>query len=161
MKIVKRVVQGLVLVGFILLSMLSIYIFISGPSLPENTDDIIEEVLANPLPELLNGETGYARSDDLNIWYEHTAPQDSSKGMVLLIMGISNDALGWPQRFLDGLVAAGYEVVRFDHRGTGMSDWVDDWDASDPYALSDMAQDGIAIRVTSGIGTGSCGLCDV
>lgn len=145
MKIFKNVLKGLVLALFILLALLSIYIYTSGPALPDNTDEIIEEVIANPLPEILKGATGYATSGNLQIWYEHLTPRDSSKGTVLLFMGISNDALGWPQSFIDGLVVAGYEVIRFDHRGTGMSDWVDTWDASDPYSLSDMADDGIAL----------------
>ncbi|MFK7848932.1 MAG: alpha/beta fold hydrolase [Rhodothermales bacterium] len=151
MKLFKNILKGLLLALFILLALLSAYIYRSGPSLPDNTDSIIEQVIANPLPEILQGDTGFAVSDGLKIWYEHTTPQDSSKGVVLLIMGISNDALGWPASFLDGLVEAGYEVIRFDHRGTGMSDWVDDWDPADPYSLTDMADDGVAILDVLGI----------
>jgi pimeloyl-ACP methyl ester carboxylesterase len=45
------------------------------------------------------------------------------RGPVLLVMGVANDALGWPQPFLDALVDAGYKVIRHDHRGTDLSDW--------------------------------------
>lgn len=145
MKIVKSVLKILLLVLFVFLAILSIYVFASGPSLPDRSEDIIAEVLANPLPELLKGDTGYANSSGKQIWYEHIHPSDSSKGVVLLIMGISNDALGWPQSFIDQLVDAGYEVIRFDHRGTGLSDWIAEWDAKNPYSLSDMADDGVAI----------------
>ena len=151
MKSIKIVLKGLFLALFVLVALLSIYILTSGPSLPDHSEDIIAEVIANPLPEVLKGDTGYANSGDKKIWYEHLTPIDSSKGAVLLIMGISNDALGWPRSFIDRLVEAEYEVIIFDHRGTGLSDWIDEWDAEDPYSLSDMADDGVAILDTLGL----------
>jgi pimeloyl-ACP methyl ester carboxylesterase len=72
------------------------------------------------------------------------------KGPVLLFMGISNDALGWPQGFIESLVDSGYQVIRFDYRGTGMSDWIEDW-RENPYSLSDLASDAVAILDTLGI----------
>lgn len=50
-------------------------------------------------------------------------------------MGIANDALSWPQGFIDLLVDAGYQVIRYDYRGTGMSDWMPDWEEA-PYSLT-------------------------
>jgi len=55
-------------------------------------------------------------------------------------MGISNDALGWPQKFIDELVDSGYQVIRYDYRGTGLSDWVENW-KENPYSLEDLAND--------------------
>jgi pimeloyl-ACP methyl ester carboxylesterase len=66
-------------------------------------------------------------------------------------MGISNDALGWPQQFIDAFVDSGYQVIRYDHRGVGLSDWVEHWDAAKPYSLGDMAADAIAVLDTLGI----------
>ncbi len=66
-------------------------------------------------------------------------------------MGISNDALGWPRSFLNGFVKSGYRVIRYDHRGTGLSDWVEDWSSENPYSLTDMAADGIAVMDAVGI----------
>ena len=60
-------------------------------------------------------------------------------------MGISNDALGWPQKFINAFVDSGYQVIRYDHRGTGLSDWVKKWNSKNPYSLADMADDGIAV----------------
>lgn len=129
----------------------SVYIYTVGPTLPKGTDDIIEGVLENPLPEIVKGKTGFAKSQGLDIWYESISPKDSSKGAILLIMGISNDALGWPQKFIQAYVDSGYQVIRYDHRGTGMSGWVKNWDNKKPYSLADMADDGIAVLDSLGI----------
>lgn len=129
----------------------SVYIYTSGPTLPKGTDEIIGGVLKNPLPEIVKGKTGFVKSKGLDIWYESIYPEDSLKGTILLIMGISNDALGWPQKFIQSFVDSGYQVIRYDHRGTGMSDWVENWDSKKPYSLADMADDGVAILTYLGI----------
>lgn len=109
---------------------------------PASDEEIISQVLESELPEFVRGETGYARSGDVNIWYESIEPDGAAHGAVLLVTGISSDALMWPPRFLDALGEAGYRVIRYDQRGTGMSDWIEDWDSSNPYSLHDMAADG-------------------
>lgn len=119
---------------------LIIFIFFTGPKLPENTDLIIENVLSSDLPELVKGKSGYILSGNHKIWYESIYPKDTIKGAILLFMGISNDALAWPQKFLDRLVENGYQVIRYDYRGTGLSDWFENWE-SNPYALVDLAND--------------------
>jgi hypothetical protein len=58
-------------------------------------------ILANETPALIvTGKTGFARSQGLNIWYESIYPKQPPKGAVLLIMGISSDALAWPEKFI-------------------------------------------------------------
>ena len=167
MKSIKRIfkITGIAIIALILAC--TIYIGMSGPSLPKQTNEIIDNVLASPLPEIINGETGFAKANDINIWYESISPKGLSKGAVLLIMGISNDALGWPQNFIKALVDSGYQVIRYDHRGTGMSDWLENWSNDNvwkniwkninrndwlenwsndnPYSLADMANDGVAV----------------
>jgi pimeloyl-ACP methyl ester carboxylesterase len=145
MKTIKKiaVITGIIVLSVVLGSI--VYIYSSGPTLTKETNQIIENVIKEPLPEVIKGKTGFAKSQGLNIWYESISPKDSLKGAVLLIMGISNDALGWPQKFINKLTDAGYQVIRCDHRGTGMSDWVENWDKNNPYSLSDMADDGIAV----------------
>lgn len=103
---------------------------------------IVSEVLAAPLPELVTGESGHARSGDVSIWYESLAPAGEPNGVVLLIMGMGDDALAWPRAFLDAFLARGYRVVRFDNRGVGLSDWDI---AETPFSLDDMADDAIAV----------------
>ncbi len=115
-------------------------VFLTGPTLPDETDDIVEDVIHSDLPEFVNGQTGYVMSDSCRIWYEVITPEGPAKGSVLLFMGISNDALAWPQGFLDRIASHGYRVIRFDYRGTGLSDW-----NSKGYSLSDLAADAVLI----------------
>lgn len=143
-KIVKYIGIGIL---FLILG-IGIYIYTSGPKLPDEADKIIEEVITNPLPELIEGKTGFANSNGIKIWYEDILPNKESKGVVLLIMGISNDALGWPQKFIKSFTDAGYRVIRYDHRGTGLSDWLEDFDNNNPYSLSDMAFDAVSVLDT-------------
>ena len=117
------------------------YIFLSVPELPKNSEAIIEDVISSEVPELVKGKTGYIINNGTKVWYESIFPGDTSRGAILLFMGISNDALAWPQTFIDKLVNSGYQVIRFDYRGTGLSDWVKNWEEQ-PYSLKDLANDG-------------------
>ncbi len=121
--------------------------FFTGPKLPDNTDTIIDNVMNSKLPELVKGKSGYVISDNYKIWYESITPKDTNKGAILLFMGMATDALGWPQTFIDKLVDSGYQVIRFDYRGTGLSDWIEDWQQK-PYSLADLAKDAKTILDT-------------
>jgi len=116
--------------------------------LPDAAEKIIAEVISNPLPELIKGKTGFADSKGIKIWYEDISPNQEAKGVVVLVMGISNDALAWPQKFIQSFTDAGYRVIRYDHRGTGWSDWLEDFDINKPYTLSDMAFDVLSVMDT-------------
>lgn len=151
MKLLKKIIKYIGIIFLLLILVGAFYIYTSGSELPANTDDIIENVCTNPLPELIKGQSGFANAQGVNIWYENIMPQDTPKGVVLLIMGISNDALGWPPQFIQSFINSGYQVIRYDHRGTGLSDWLDNWNAENPYTLTDMANDGIAILDKLGI----------
>jgi pimeloyl-ACP methyl ester carboxylesterase len=141
------------LITLIVLTALAILLFayLSRPYLPVETDAIIDEVLNRDLPELVTGETGFASSGELQIWYERIRPQSPAKGTILLLMGMGGDALMWPPRFVRALVAAGFEVVRYDHRDTGLSSRVDRWDRKVPYTAADMAGDAVAVLDALGI----------
>lgn len=130
---------------FILLFGISIYIFAFGPKLPLETQAKIEAVMNDDLPELIQGSSGFASSDGLDIWYESIPPQGVTKGTVLLIMGSGGNALFWPPKFIREFVDSGYRVVRYDHRGAGMSTWINNWDRKNPYSLADMAGDAVAV----------------
>lgn len=123
----------------------------TAPSLPPGTDTAIDEVLAAPLPELITGDTGTARSGEVDIWFESIPPAGTPRGTILLIMGAVSGALAWPQDFIRPLVEAGYRVVRYDHRGLGMSDWIEYWNPDNPYTLEDMAQDALAVLDAAGV----------
>jgi len=143
-KILFKILKVLSVLILALLVSAAIWVFFTGPELPENTDKIIEEVMEAELPELLKGKTGYIVSDGHKIWYESITPKDSVKGTIMLFMGISNDALGWPPRFLEVLVDSSYQVIRYDYRSTGLSDWIDDYERK-PFSLANLAKDAVVI----------------
>lgn len=80
---------------------------------------------------------------------------------VLLIMGLGMQLISWPSRLVDTLLAAGYRVIRFDNRDTGLSQrfpelgvpslpWA--WlrhsmglPIRPPYSLQDMARDTLSL----------------
>jgi pimeloyl-ACP methyl ester carboxylesterase len=130
---------------FLLLAGLFIYAFVVGPKLPPEANAILEDILESELPEMVVGQTGFASSGGVEIWYESILPDGPPEGTVLLVMGMGGNALMWPPSFVRALVDANYQVIRYDHRGTGMSDWMKDWNRKNPYSLADMADDAIAV----------------
>jgi pimeloyl-ACP methyl ester carboxylesterase len=151
MKILFKILKFSAAAILLLLLVFSIYIYASGPTLPKETDKVIDSVENEPLPLIVTGKTGFARSQGLNIWYESISPKQEPKGAVLLMMGISSDALAWPKKFINAFVDSGYQVIIYDNRGTGESDWVKNWDSRHPYTLADMADDGVAVLHAAGL----------
>lgn len=139
-KLILKIIKVLSLVLITLFISAIIYIFFTVPKLPDNTDKIVKEVINSPIPEFVKGKTGFIKNGKIKIWYESISPDTVNKGTILLFMGISNDALGWPQSFIDKLTSSGYQVIRYDYRGTGFSDWCIDW-KKNPYSLKDLARD--------------------
>lgn len=134
-----------IIIILVLIIALLVYMYFSGPSLPSEMDSTIEHVINGETPNVIVGKTGFASSDGLDIWYETIIPEVLPKGTVLLLMSMGGNALFWPPKFINALVNAGYQVIRYDHRGTGMSDWVIHWDRKNPYTLLDLANDAIAV----------------
>lgn len=99
----------------------------------------------------MEGETGFAKNEGHSIWYEKISPDTKVNGTVLLIMGNGQDALSWPPSFISNFTDAGYQVIRYDHRGTGLSTSEEKWKKKKAYPLSDMAEDAIAILDTLAI----------
>ncbi len=116
-------------------------IFYSGPRLEDETLRIIDETVNEELPELIKGKTGFVLSNNVKIWYELLSPTTPAKGVICLLMSNAADALQWPPSFINRLTSAGFEVLRFDYRGTGASDWMVDWSKKNAYSLHDMAMD--------------------
>lgn len=116
-----------------------------GPRLPRGTAAIIDRVSRGDLAHVVAGETGYAESSGVRIWYEAIPPEGPEQGTVLLSMALAGDALFWPPSFIRALTAAGYRVIRYDQRGTGASDWMPGWNRKRPYSLLDMAEDATAV----------------
>ena len=80
---------------------------------------------------------------------------------ILLIMGLGMPGIAWPDPFVDGLVAAGFRVIRFDNRDCGHSSKVAGGrlpnmriaiarallrrKVTAPYTLDDMAADSVGL----------------
>ncbi|MEM6321253.1 MAG: alpha/beta hydrolase [Bacteroidota bacterium] len=147
----KKFLIGFAVVLAILVAGYFFYIN-SGMELPPETDAVVEKVMAmETLPELVTGESGYAENEGVKIWYEKKTPIDSMRGTILLIMGHSSTGLIWSNDFCQPFLDAGYQVIRYDNRGVGNSDWIDNWDEDNPYDLEDMAKDGMAVLDAVGV----------
>lgn len=116
-----------------------------GPPLPPGAEETIARVRAAPLAGVVTGTSGFTRSGGVHIWYESIPPTVEEKGVVLLSSSLGVGSLFWPPSFLRELSAAGYRVVRYDHRGTGASSWMPDWSRKQSYSLIDMGHDVVAV----------------
>jgi len=138
--ILKKVFLYIMAVIVTLIVTIAVFVFSVASPVPSRTEAILEEVLASGLPDLIMGDTGKVRSNAMEIWYESIMPSKESEGTILLIMGLGGTALEWPEYFVNPLVEAGYHVVRFDNRGTGLSTWTER-----NFNISDMAKDAVAV----------------
>ena len=87
--------------------------------------------------------------------------QGRPRPVVLLIMGLGMQLTAWPSELVQGLVEAGYRVVRFDNRDAGLSQHFDalgtpsvlwaslkyrlGWRIKPPYSLQDMTSDALGV----------------
>jgi pimeloyl-ACP methyl ester carboxylesterase len=87
---------------------------------------------------------------DITLCYE--AFGDPADPTILLVAGLGQQLVSWPQELCDGLVARGFHVVRFDNRDVGRSTRIASPPPAPPkmllrrfppgqYDLSDMAAD--------------------
>jgi pimeloyl-ACP methyl ester carboxylesterase len=98
---------------------------------------------------------GFVDINGVRLWYEELGRPDGVP--VLLVMGRGASVVWWPPELIQGLVGAGYRVVQFDNRDTGLSSYVD-W-AIAPYGIEDMAGD--AMGVLDGVGIDAAHLVGV
>ncbi|TVR59866.1 MAG: alpha/beta hydrolase [Spirochaetaceae bacterium] len=127
------------------LAALVLFIAFGGPTLPADTDRMVDEVSRADLSHVVAGTTGMADSNGVRIWYESIDPEATPKGTVLLCLSMGGNALYWPPSYIRAFLDAEYSVIRYDHRDAGMSDRIVEWDRKNPYSLIEMAADGVAV----------------
>lgn len=75
----------------------------------------------------------------VDLWVEATAGS-ADHPSVVLISGADSPCSHWPEGLIQGLIAAGYGVVRFDHRDVGRSS------VTEPtYGLDDLVGDVVGL----------------
>ena len=62
------------------------------------------------------------RANNIDIEVVDSAPDAPHLPVVLLIMGLGMQLIAWPPGLVRGLMNAGYRVIRFDNRDSGLSD---------------------------------------
>ncbi len=92
---------------------------------------------------------GKVAANGIQIYYE--AFGNPGNPTVLLIIGMDEQCTAWFPYFYEPILEAGFHVVRFDNRDSGLSEWIDDWDADRPYSLEDMAADATGLLDALGI----------
>ena len=99
------------------------------------------ELFLRLLPPMTCSSTEVRTAKGVSLWTESFGFPAGKP--LLLIMGAMNPGLFWPRAFCACLGAAGFRVIRFDHRDTGRSSIIDY--QKQPYTLSDMTDDVLAI----------------
>ena len=104
-------------------------------------------------------------ANGISVAYEEAG--DRKQPTILLIMGLGQQLIAWPNALLDLLVQAGFHVVRFDNRDAGQSTAFKNKRPANPavlyfaarlglpwpvaYTLTDMADDALALLHALGI----------
>jgi pimeloyl-ACP methyl ester carboxylesterase len=86
-----------------------------------------------------------ARNGDVEIYYETFGEAD--RPTLLVINGLGSQSINYADEWCGMFCAQGYQVVRFDNRDVGLSTKLD----GTTYALSDMADDAIAVLDAIGV----------
>lgn len=83
----------------------------------------------------------FVNVDGRSLWSESVGSGQADT--ILLVAGANASALMWPDNFVELLVSRGYRVIRYDHRDTGRSTFIEFDDA--PYTVEDLASDAVSI----------------
>ena len=129
----------------VLLVFVLLFIVYNRVRLPVNVNSLINEIKKEELPEFVTGKTGFANNNDIKIAYEILDSKKPNGETIVLISGLGQSRLVWPTYFYQPFLDQGYNIIIFDNRGLGESDWIMDWTKENSYSLEDMATDAIAV----------------
>lgn len=119
--------------------------FAQNVALPKNIDQQIEKLKQMPLPDLMPGNQGFVKNGEVTICYEWIKSENPNAEVVLLLHGHSQTMLAFPLHFINPFLDAGYDVIRVDHRGSGLSSWLPNWGKGNKYSLEHIAEDAFAV----------------
>ena len=101
------------------------------------------------------------RANNIDVEVVDSAPDAPHLPVVLLVMGLGMQLIAWPPGLVRALMNAGYRVIRFDNRDSGLSDRFDTlgipnllWQGlkyklglaiKPPYSVHDMALDTLGV----------------
>ena len=104
-------------------------------------------------------------ANGIEIEYATRGPEDGKP--LLMINGLGTQLISWSEKLLDGLADAGFRVIIYDNRDSGLSTDFDDFGPADipaafkaarakepvncPYKLEDMADDAAGLLDALGI----------
>ena len=87
-----------------------------------------------------------ARNGDVELYYETIGSADDAA--LVLVNGLGSQCINYDLEWCELFAAEGYRVIRFDNRDVGLSSKLEGVE----YALTDMADDVIAVLDAEGIG---------
>jgi len=67
----------------------------------------------------MNTRSGHVDANGISIFYEDLG--DLKHPVIVLVCGMGVQLIQWPDEFCNSLVNAGYRVIRFDNRETGLT----------------------------------------
>ncbi|MGB4117525.1 MAG: alpha/beta hydrolase [Polaromonas sp.] len=101
------------------------------------------------------------RANNIDLEVVDSAPDSPHLPVVLLVMGLGMQLIAWPPGLVRALMTAGYRIIRFDNRDSGLSDKFDAlgmpnllWQGlkfklglriKPPYSVLDMAHDTLGV----------------
>lgn len=91
----------------------------------------------------------WADNGDVRVWWQRFAGAPGAT-RLLLINGLGSPSVAFQIGFVERLVAAGFDVIRFDNRDLGRSTRIVAGSSEAPYDASDMADDAVAVLDAAG-----------